>query len=254
MDFKELTDEFVEITQNILGESLTGIYLHGSLAMGCFNPLKSDIDLIVIIEQEISDIQKMKLLQNIVHLNKKAPEKGLEISVVKRCFCNPFVYPTPFELHFSPVHLEWFSAAPQDYISKMNGTDKDLAAHFMIINRYEVTLCGKSAEEVFAEIPRQCYVDSICGDVEDARKDIISNPVYITLNLCRIISYLEEGLVLSKKGGGEWGLKHLPPEFHSVISDALDCYKSGGEIQSNKALRVMFADEMLSRISELLQN
>lgn len=49
-------------------------------------------------------------------------------------FCNPFVYPTPFGLHFSAAHLKWFQENPDDYVKKMNGTDKDLAAHFTIIN------------------------------------------------------------------------------------------------------------------------
>lgn len=32
---------------------LTGVYLHGSLAMGYFNPAKSDIDLILVINGEM---------------------------------------------------------------------------------------------------------------------------------------------------------------------------------------------------------
>lgn len=31
--------------QSELQDKLTGIYLHGSLAMGCYNPESSDIDL-----------------------------------------------------------------------------------------------------------------------------------------------------------------------------------------------------------------
>lgn len=33
-----------------LSENLVGIYLHGSLAMGCFNPSRSDVDLVVVKE------------------------------------------------------------------------------------------------------------------------------------------------------------------------------------------------------------
>ena len=64
--------------------------------MGCFHPEKSDIDLIVVVSENLSDDQKGLLMQNIVLLNKEAPAKGLEISVVKKEFCKPFVYPTPF--------------------------------------------------------------------------------------------------------------------------------------------------------------
>lgn len=37
---KELLDDFVMSSKNILGDNLTGIYLHGSAAMGCFNNKK----------------------------------------------------------------------------------------------------------------------------------------------------------------------------------------------------------------------
>lgn len=147
MPYQNILDEFVDITRQIMEEKLTGIYLHGSMAMGCFNATKSDIDLIVIVEECISDTQKMQLMELVVRLNKQAPAKGLEISVVKREYCNPFVYPTPFELHFSPAHLQWFHDDPQGYIENMNGVDIDLAAHFSIINHYGIVLYGEAVEE-----------------------------------------------------------------------------------------------------------
>ena len=43
MPYQNILDEFVNTTQQIMEGKLTGIYLHGSMAMGCFNPKKSDI-------------------------------------------------------------------------------------------------------------------------------------------------------------------------------------------------------------------
>ena len=105
MLYQTVLDQFVSFTKAILQERLTGVYLHGSLAMGCFHPEQSDIDLIVVISEDISDSQKKLLMEEIVRLNREAPPKGLEISVVKKEYCCPFQYPTPFELHFSPMHL-----------------------------------------------------------------------------------------------------------------------------------------------------
>ncbi len=39
---------FLETLREILEDNLVGIYLHGSLAMGCFNPERSDIDLLIV--------------------------------------------------------------------------------------------------------------------------------------------------------------------------------------------------------------
>ena len=43
--------------QDILGDNLCGIYLHGSLAFGCFNWAKSDIDFLVVVYDEIGQVQ-----------------------------------------------------------------------------------------------------------------------------------------------------------------------------------------------------
>ncbi len=59
MYYQHVLDGVVTLTKRCFREQLTGIYLHGSLAMGCFQPEKSDIDLLVVIGNELSDAQKL---------------------------------------------------------------------------------------------------------------------------------------------------------------------------------------------------
>lgn len=250
MPYQNILDEIIDKSKEILGKNLIGIYLHGSMAMGCFNPDKSDIDLIIVIEDDMTDAQKLVLMNHIVSLNRQAPPKGLEISVVKRIYCNPFVYPTPFELHFSPTHLQWFHNEPQDYVEKMKGEDIDLAAHFTIIGKYGIVLWGERIENVFAPVPKQNYIDSICADVENAKEDIQEEPVYIILNLCRILAFIKESLCLSKEEGGKWGMEHLPAEYHSIVAEALACYASDKEMVIEKEAATLFAGKMLRLIKE----
>ncbi len=238
MQYQELLNDFVMICRRILEDTLTGIYLHGSMAMGCFNAAKSDIDIIVIVEAPVSDIQKMALMKEIVRLNGLAPAKGLEISFVKREYCKPFVYPTPYELHFSAAHLQWFLDKPTDYMAEMKGDDKDLAAHFSIINKYGITLYGREIEDVFGPVPQEAYLDSIWYDIENAPEEIVENPMYVILNLCRVSAYLREKSILSKEKGGEWGIAHLPTKYRSLIQEALRCYQSE---------RKLFIDEVTAR-------
>jgi hypothetical protein len=44
MFYKTVIKEFIDVSREIIADKLTGIYLHGSMAMNCFNPEKSDID------------------------------------------------------------------------------------------------------------------------------------------------------------------------------------------------------------------
>lgn len=248
MYYQNLIDQFVTAAQDILKERLTGVYLHGSLAMGCFHPEKSDIDLIVVIRERISDEQKMRLMERIVGLNRIAPEKGLEISVIKQEYCRPFVYPTPYELHFSLMHLQWFCDDPQGYVENMHGEDADLAAHITILQSFGRVLCGEPVEQVFAKVPQENYIDSICKDIAHAGTDILDNPVYVVLNLCRVEAFLQDGLCVSKKAGAEWGLANLPQEYHALIREAQTCYAAGRSMQPERKAAVRFASEMQRRI------
>ena len=249
----DITHPFVEGSKAILGDNLVGVYLHGSAAMGCFNAKKSDVDLIVVVERDVSDEVKRAFMDMAVALNARAPEKGIEFSVVTRDVCRPFVYPTPFILHFSVAHLKWYSADPADYVKRMNGTDIDLAAHFTVIRARGMCLYGEAIDDVFGEVDPEYYIDSIWNDVKDAGAEIATNPTYVILNLCRVLAYLENRLVLSKKEGGAWGLETLPERYRGVIQTALGDYTSDAQTAWDDACAREFAAVMIGRIKTLLQ-
>ncbi len=245
----QLLEKYTEASKNILKDKLVGIYLHGSAVMGCFNPSKSDIDIIVVVNDTLSDDLKRMYMDMVTELNAEAPEKGIEMSIVRKNVCFPFVYPTPFELHFSKLHTGWYHDDPNGYIRSMNGTDKDLAAHFTVIRKRGKCLYGEPIEDVFGEVPVSDYIDSIWNDIENASQEIQNNTMYLTLNLARVSAYLEEGLVLSKKEGGEWALKSVPPEYRSHLMNALREYTLGEDILYDPGQAKSYADYMLGQIS-----
>ncbi len=248
MKTEELTDGFVKRSEEILKDNLVGVYLHGSLAMGCFNPLKSDVDLIVVVEDPLSDPVKREYLDMVTEYNAEGPAKGIEMSIVRREFCKPFVYPTPYELHFSAGHLDRYEEDPEEYIRELKGTDKDLAAHFTVITKRGKRLYGAPISDVFAEVPDGDYMDSIWFDVEGAAEEITEYPMYLILNLARVLAYKEDGLVLSKKEGGEWALCRLPAEYLPLVKDALREYTESAEVVYDETLAVRYAKYAIKRI------
>ena len=48
MSPEKLIDRLTDRCREILGGDFVGLYVHGSYAMGCFNPEKSDIDYIIV--------------------------------------------------------------------------------------------------------------------------------------------------------------------------------------------------------------
>lgn len=248
----KLLERITDGCRGILGQKLTGIYLHGSLAFGCFRWESSDIDFLVVVNRPPDQEEKEAMIGLLLELDSLAPPKGLEMSVVTGSVCRPFVYPTPFELHFSNAHKRRACKDLAGYCRTMHGTDPDLAAHITVLSHVGRTLWGKPIPEVFDRVPRSAYFDSIRKDIENAPGAIGNDPVYYILNLCRVLAWAEENLVLSKEHGGVWGTEHLP-ESRELIQGALDAYRFGSGFQGDTESMTRFAEEILQRIDQTMR-
>lgn len=221
-----ILNEIVSSCTSIFKDNIVGIYLHGSVAFGCFSWDKSDIDFIVIVKEDPPLNEKVNFIKDLLQIDLISPQKGLEMSFVLSKFCNPFVYPTPYILHFSNDHKSEAKKNIENYCKTMNGLDKDLASHFSIIKSVGICLFGKSIKEIFGIVPKENYKDSIIYDILNIDIDIKNNPVYIILNCCRIIAFFNYSLILSKKEGGEWGIKNISNEFRDLIERCLKDYEN----------------------------
>ena len=59
----EILEQIKTSYQEILKDNLTGIYVHGSIAFGCFNWEKSDIDFLVVVKHAPSLQEKKALIR-----------------------------------------------------------------------------------------------------------------------------------------------------------------------------------------------
>ena len=232
-----------------LGDNLVGVYLHGSLAMGSFNPDASDIDFLVVTNTTLSPKERKELAQAMIRLAEKAPPKGLEMSVIARGELLDFKHPTPFEFHFSNDWRERYQNDTFDYAQE-NLVDGDLAAHLTIIKARGIALYGQPIDAVFPDIPKQHYIASILADAREILEDMGSNPVYNALNLCRVRAFLEAGLITSKREGGEWALQHATPFQASIIQQALAEYTSSRKQEWNQPALQRFGQEMAALLPE----
>ena len=97
-------------------------------------------------------------------------------------------------------------------------------------------------------MPEQDYLDSIRNDVSGAKEEIADNPVYLILNLARVLAFAKEKRILSKQEGGKWGLNHLPEEYHPLIRAALREYEGGEDGTYDPVFSRRYAEYMLDRI------
>lgn len=232
----------------ILGDTMVGFYVHGSLAFGCFSWERGDLDFLVVVSKEPTWEQKHVLIESLLRADENAPPKGFEMSIVTEDAVSPFVYPTPYVLHYSNAWRDAYRCDLDGTCRRLRGYDPDLAAHITVTRAVGYALYGKPIEKVFAPVPAEQYLDSIRSDIENAVDDIAENPVYVILNLCRVLGYMREELILSKESGGMWGIANLPAEFRPLVSSAHAYYLDGVPFVYDTEAAQRFAEFMLDKI------
>lgn len=245
-NIKIILDSIVENYKTILKDNLIGIYIHGSLAMDCFNPDISDIDFLVVVKENINANDKRKLVDILLELSKDGPGKGLEMSVLLEKVVKNFKHPTPYILHYSNAYKATYEAN-HSYLCE-DGEDPDLAAHITITRARGICIYGSSIEDIFSPVPRKDYLKSIYFDIANSREEIIKLPMYTILNLSRVLYYLKEDVICSKKEGGQWACSNLPKEYIKTVEKALNCYEKGEEADFKEKDLVNFADFIMNNI------
>jgi predicted nucleotidyltransferase len=249
-DVRAQVTDFAEGVSACLRANLVGVYLHGSLAMGGFNPARSDIDLLIVTQRPLSPDEKRAFAR--ITLDADLHPRPLELSVLSMPALHPWGHPTRFEFHYSDDWRAKLLKAMEDGVWRIwPPTDPDLAAHITITRHRGICLVGQPVADIFPDVPRADYLDSILADFDFARERLTDNPVYAVLNFSRIYIYLLEDRITSKDEGGEWALAHLP-EYAPLILAALHVYRTDEPVAFNLPLLTRFADDMWGRINQLL--
>jgi hypothetical protein len=222
-------EQLVAGMQGILADNLIGVYLHGSLAMGCFNPDRSDLDVLAVVANGMTVEAKRRLVGVLLRLS-GAPHP-IEISVLRQSDLQPWECPTGYDLHYSEAwrsrvieqteNGQWRCWNDDDTERK----DADLAAHVTIARHRGVCLQGAPISQVFPAVPREHYVASILADCAWARTENSRDPVYGVLNLCRVYWYLLEERISSKAEAGEWAVGYLDGPARDAVAHALALYR-----------------------------
>jgi streptomycin 3"-adenylyltransferase len=224
---KNQIDLLVNFTKQVLRGDLLGIYLHGSLAMGCFNPQLSDIDILVVTRDNMTNEDRFLFTQELIRLSYNPVP--IELSVITKHDIDNYEYPLKYEYHYSEAwredYMKIIESKEQMILEEFKGTDPDLSAHIMIILHRGICLYGNAISDVFPSIPKEDYISAIFEDINYIRKCLTEKPVYSILNLCRVFWFITEGQVSSKEESGEWAMEVIPQKYKALLTDSLNMYR-----------------------------
>ncbi|MFN2114252.1 MAG: aminoglycoside adenylyltransferase domain-containing protein, partial [Anaerolineae bacterium] len=216
--------ELVSGAKGVLGDSLVGVYLVGSLATGDFD-MDSDVDFLVVVDRELTDdvVGALQAMHRRIHAVGCYPAQHLEGSYVSRDVLGdadavdvrPLWYldngSTTFErsLHDNKWHVRW------------------------VLRERGIALYGPDPTTLLEPVPPDALRAEVSGmlvEMAHLFEADLDGPLsywtsrfgqsYAVLTCCRMLHSLQTGTVRSKREGMLWALKAVDAEWHQVIRDA----------------------------------
>ncbi len=209
-------EELLCRVQAVLGEKLAGVYVFGSLVWGDFDPEISDIDLLAVIEAELSD-QEFEALDQVQQVLVRAYpqwENRLEIAYISRQGL--------WEFKSRPATIAITS--PGEPFHRKTA-DEDWLINGYIVQEKGVALYGPEAATLIPAISKSEYLEAVKKQakawytwIEHTR---YSRPYqgYAILTMCRVLYTVRRGEQVSKKQAMEWA-RQAYPRWAGVIETA----------------------------------
>jgi predicted nucleotidyltransferase len=235
-------DELAAGLRRILGDRLVGVYVHGSVALGCFNPRRSDLDVIAVATEAPTREEHEQLAALLARVSGppeplepvEAPEeRPLEFHLLLTDDVRPWRHPCPFELHWHGGLID-------------RGEDPDLAAHVTVARASGIALVGPPPKEVFPEVPWADFEASLRNDLVWTRAH--GSELYRVLSPLRVWATLETKQPHSKVSAAEWALPRLPSDLRPVVERALAAYTGSGGFAHTPEELVAILDFVESRL------
>jgi Nucleotidyltransferase domain/Domain of unknown function (DUF4111) len=179
-----------------LGSNLAAIYLHGSAVLGGFDPSVSDLDVLVLCENPLSDAEVDAVATVVEHLD--LPTKGLEMSVMTRSEAlDPDVDRPRFQIHTAVGQ----GGAARRVDGRAGGGDRDLILHLAVCRSSGHSLAGPSPQATLPSLPEAIVQRAMIEEIGWARG--AGDPAYLVLTAARASAFARTRRLVSKVEAGE---------------------------------------------------
>ncbi|MBO1514378.1 aminoglycoside adenylyltransferase domain-containing protein [Metabacillus bambusae] len=220
-DVNELLEEILLNVQNILGDSFVGMYLHGSIALFDFDPIRSDIDYLVVTTDALSKekISKLESLHTRILLSDLQWKTNFEGSYIDKIALRRYD-PT------NAIH----PVIRSDGSFGLDGHWDEWVIQRYIIREKGITLAGPNPKMLIDPISsndlrnaqRNTLKDWWAPQLEDSHRLTTSvYQAYAILTMCRALFTMHYGIVGSKKDAASWA-QEIFQEWSGLIEEAKD--------------------------------
>ncbi|MFF5228848.1 aminoglycoside adenylyltransferase domain-containing protein [Dactylosporangium sp. NPDC000521] len=188
-----------------VGESVRSVMLHGSLAAGGFQPGRSDIDLLVVVEDQLTEAEADAVVR-VVGRAGLSGAGGIDLHMVTAAVAAAPGREPALELHVGRYGQEALE------VERRVAAYPDLLAELSMARAGGRALAGAAPHDALAPVPAEWVVDrgrhwlvawqSLTGDTAHA--------AFMVLTACRIWHFAVERAHCSKAQAARWALDRRP--------------------------------------------
>jgi hypothetical protein len=215
-------DDYMSLINEALPGLLAGLYLHGSVALGAFNPGLSDIDFISITSRRCTaaDIESLRAVHHTV--SQRYRHAQLEGSYLQWHDLGRFEDTMPPHPH---IH---------DGIVRASGYHDINAVTWWILKHRGIAVYGPPPDQLGIQVDWDDLVAKMHHNLNSYWARFTSDPrrmawlladygiQWAVLGVLRQFYAFREGAITSKQGAGIYGLEHTPRQWHQLIREAID--------------------------------
>jgi hypothetical protein len=211
----------VEI-KKILGDLFIGLYLHGSLAYGGFNPQTSDMDFLVVTSGpvQIRNFHALKKMHARLFASGLAWSQKLEGAYIPR---------DDLRCH-DPAHapVPWLGVDGHFALERLAS---DWILQRWILREKGIVITGPVLPDMINPVSPNDLREAVCTSLQEWWSPPFLSPdrflsieyqAYAVLTMCRSLYMLENGQVASKPEAARWAMETLPEAWLDLISSAGD--------------------------------
>lgn len=222
-DVNAVLRQLLDGALDILGERFVGMYLYGSLAAGDFAPDNSDIDFVVVTDDDLTDelFQALKKMHGRIAAGVSKWATELEGSYIPRRAL----------LRYNPQDARH----PHIDRGRSGGLnveqhDSDWVVQRYVLRERGVVLAGPAIETLIDPISP----DELCQALRELLRSwwspMLTDPArlrspgyrcYAVLTMCRMLYTFQHGTVASKPVAARWALKTIERRWAELIRHAL---------------------------------
>jgi hypothetical protein len=221
VDINEVLRSLLAEVRAILGDAFVGMYLSGSLALGDFEPLRSDIDFVVVTSQPLAD----ELIEALAAMHERFAVSGSRWASV----LEGYYLPAQALRRHDPAQAMY----PRLSIGGMlrverQGSSGVILRH--ILREKGVALAGPElrplidpvAPDELREVVRALLHEWWAPTLDDpSRLQSTEYQAYAILTMCRVLYTLQYGTIVSKAVAARWAMQTLGPRWARSIDRAL---------------------------------